>query len=221
MNPYLHEELFQNPIINIMKLLLTILFCSFAGSTIAQEAVSWSESDRTYLMQQLTRSRDALVKATENLTEAQWNFKEAPGRWSIKEVVEHIALWELLFQREISQAISAGPQPELAKAAKPDSIYSAFIMETKPHVSVEYTKPFTFSLPMGLNSGNNNMAWFLKMRNESITYLTNAKEDLRAHFLKPGRPNVHQVYINTFGHADRHLRQILKVKGHPNYPKGA
>jgi hypothetical protein len=133
--------------------------------------------------------------------------------------VEHIALWELLFQREISQALSVGPQPELVKAAKPDSVFVGFIMETKPHVSVEYTKPFTFSLPMGLNTGANNVAWFLKMRNESITYLTNAKEDLRANFLKAGRPNVHQVYINTFGHNDRHLRQIQKIKMHANYSK--
>jgi hypothetical protein len=203
---------------NVLGVLLAT--CLLLTAT-AQETKPWSETDRSYLLENLTRSRDQLIKETQNLTEAQWNFKEAPDRWSIKEVVEHIALWELLFQREISQALSAGLQPELAKAARPDSIYTTFIMETKPHVSVEYTKPFTFSLPMGLNTGANNMAWLLKMRNESITYLTTAKEDLRAHFLKPGRPNVHQVYINTFGHADRHLRQILNVKGHPSYPKRA
>jgi hypothetical protein len=171
-----------------MKLLLALLLCAVTGSAIAQETKPWSETDRRYLLENLTRARDQLIKETQNLTEAQWNFKEASGRWSIKEVVEHIALWELLFQREISQALSAGPQPELAKAAKPDSIYTTFIMETKPHVSVEYTKPFTFSLPMGLNTGANNMAWLLKMRNESILYLTSAKEDLRAHFLNPAAP---------------------------------
>jgi hypothetical protein len=204
----------------VMKQIISLLLgtCVMIAAT-AQETKAWSETDQKYLIQNLTRSRDQLVQATENLTEAQWNFKESADRWSIKEIIEHIALWELLFQREISQALSAGPQPDLAKAAKQDSVYLSFIMETKPHVSVEYTKPFTFSLPMGLNTGANNVAWFLKMRNESITYLTGAKEDLRAHFLKPGRPNVHQVYINTFGHADRHLRQVMKIKQHPKYPK--
>jgi hypothetical protein len=203
-----------------MKKVLSVLLatCLLITAT-AQDANTWSETDRKYLLEDLTRSRDQLVKETQNLTEAQWNFKEAPDRWSIKEVVEHIAIWELLFQREISQAISAGPQPDFAKAAKPDSVYLGFIMETKPHVSVEYTKPFTFSLPMGLNSGQNNKAWLLKMRNESIHYLTGATEDLRMYFLKAGRPNVHQVYINTFGHADRHLRQIQKIKQHKAYPK--
>src|SRR3712207_7288319 len=124
-----------------MKQLISLLLCLL--STIiatAQESRQWNETDRTYLLDNLTRSRDQIVRETQNLSEAQWNFKESPERWSIKQVVEHIAVWELLFQREISQAISAGPQPELAKAAKPDSVYVGFIMETKPHVSVEYTK---------------------------------------------------------------------------------
>jgi hypothetical protein len=99
-----------------------------------------------------------------------------------------------------------------------DSVYLAFILEETPHISVEYTKPFTYTLPLGLNSGKNNMAWFLKMRNESIEYLKTAQEDLRTHYLKQSRPNVHQVYITIFGHCQRHLRQIKKIKTHSNYP---
>ncbi|MDJ1502030.1 hypothetical protein [Xanthocytophaga agilis] len=57
------------------------------------------------------------------------------------------------------------------------------------------------------------------MRSESIAYLTKAPEDLRLYFLRAGRPSVQQVYINVFGHIDRHLRQIKKVKQHPNYPR--
>ncbi len=185
----------------------------------AQETRLWTESDRTYLLENLIRSRDLLAKETETLTAKQWNFKESADRWSIKEVVEYIAIWELLFDREISMALAAGPQPEMSKAAKPDSVILGFIQEEKPHISTEYTKPFTFSLPMGLNEGKHNLAWFMKMRNESIAYLQKTTEDLRTYYLRAGRPNVHQVCINAFGHADRHLRQIRKIKQHVNYPK--
>jgi hypothetical protein len=190
-----------------------------AASAFPQESKLWTENDRKYLLDNLIRSRDMLVKETENLTNAQWNFKESPERWSIKQVVEHIAIWELLLQREVSMDLFAGPQPELNKTAKSDSVILGFIMEEKPHISTDYTKPFTFSLPMGLNEGKNNLAWFLKMRNESIEYLKAATEDLRSYYLKPGRSNIHQVYITTFGHTDRHLRQILKIKQHPDYPR--
>jgi hypothetical protein len=203
----------------IGKIAFLCLLLGFVTSGFAQQNKLWLETDRRYLLDHLTRSRDELLKETRGLSEAQWNFRESPDRWSIKEVVEHIALWELLLQREASMAYMAGPQPDLLKAAKQDSTVLTFIQEEKPHVSVEYTKPFTFSLPMGLNSGENNLAWYTKMRNESINYLESTTDDLRLYFLKAGRGNIHQIFISTFGHTDRHLRQIRRIKQHPNYPR--
>jgi hypothetical protein len=203
-----------------MKRLMAVALFSLPVHLIilAQETKLWTEADRKYLLDNLIRSRDELICETKNLSPAQWNFKESGERWSINEIVEHIATWELLLDHEISRGLTAGPQPQLSKMAKPDSEYVAFIMEEKPHVSNEYTKPFTFTIPMGLNEGKNNLTWFLKMRNESIDFITNTTKDLRVYFLKPGRGCTHQVYITLFGHADRHLRQIRKVKQHPSYP---
>ena len=177
----------------------------------------WTETDRKYLLDNLARTRDSLTAETQNLSDAQWNFKESPERWSIKQVVEHIDIWELLLMYEVSKAIMAGPRPELSARGRPDSTYLNFILEPKPHISVEYTKPFTFTLPMGINDGKNNVAWFLKMRNESIEYLKKAEEDLRNYY-QPNGKNVHQVYITIFGHSERHLRQIRKIKANPSYP---
>ena len=199
-----------------LKLLFT---CLIAFPVFAQEQKEWSEADRRFLLSNLVSTRDALSKETANLSAEQWNFKESPDRWSIKQVVEHIAIWELLFQREISQALAAGAQPVLAQNARADSMIYNFIMEETPHVSVNYTKPFTFSLPMGLTEGRHNMDWLLKMRQESIDYLRQTTDNLRLYFLKAGRPNIHQIYINVFGHTERHLRQIKKIKQHPAYPE--
>lgn len=184
----------------------------------AQELKLWTESDRKYLVDNLTRSRDELVKETEKLSEKQGKFKESPDRWSINEVVEHLALYELVFDQQISQALYAQPHPEYNQQAKPDSAFFNFIMETKPHFTKEYQKPFTYTSPMGLNELKNNMAWFLKMRNESIDYLKITKEDLRAHYVTAEKPNPHQIYIYEFGHVDRAMRQIRKIKQHPKYP---
>jgi len=201
-----------------MKTLLTLIASTvfsflFNLPVSAQDGLHWTENDRQYLLENLTRTRKEVIQETNKLSPSQWKFKESPDRWSINEVVEHIAIWELLFNREISQALSAGAQPELAKVAKPDSMILGFILEEKPHVTAEYSKP------LGLNEGKHNLAWWLKLRDESITYLKGTTVDLRAYYLRAGRPNVHQVYINAFGHIDRHLRQIRKIKQNPNYPK--
>src|SRR5689334_9703559 len=105
----------------------------------AQEAQRWTEEDRQYLVQNLIRSRDELVKELEGLSKKQWSFKESPDRWSINEVVEHLALFELIFDREISIALRGKPNPAFNKDVRPDSSYTAFIMEETPHVTVEYT----------------------------------------------------------------------------------
>lgn len=195
---------------------LLAIFLAFQGYT--QETKLWTEADRKYLLDNLTRSREELIKETKGLSKEQWNFKESPDRWSINQIVEHIAIWELLMSHDISRMLSKGPQPELASTARPDSINLNFIMEEKQHISTEYTKPFTYTLPMGLNDLQNNVNWLLKMRNESIGYVATTGDDLRVYYL-PGRPNnVHQVYITLFGHTDRHLRQLRKVKQHPAYP---
>ncbi len=195
---------------------LMLLLCFTSN---AQETKLWTEADRKYLLENLARTRDELIKETQNLSPAQYNFKESSDRWSINQVVEHLAIYELLFCRDISRSINGKPQPEFNASAKPDSYYATFIMEDAVHVTTDFTKPFTYTVPMGINDLKNNLAWFQKMRNESIDYITIAKEDLRSYYRNSGSDNIHQVYIYVFGHVDRHLRQIKKVKQHANYPK--
>ena len=57
------------------------------------------------------------------------------------------------------------------------------------------------------------------MRNESIEYLKNENKNIRLQYDYGSGVNVHQYYIMIFSHTDRHLRQLKKVKAHPNYPK--
>lgn len=201
------------------KWLYLILFLNSVQFATAQLPQSWSEADRQFLLSNMKQSRDELVKETAGLTAAQWNFKESPDRWSISQITEHIAFWELILQREISVGLNIGPRSDWASITEPDSVFIGFIFEEKKHLSNDYTWPFTFSQPMGLNTGETNLAWFLKMRKEGIDYLTTAKEDLRKCFVASKSSNVHQRFITTYGHCARHVRQIQKVKQHSSYPR--
>lgn len=202
------------------QLFFTILVTiGLVSASFAQLPRLWSEEDRKYLMENLTRTRDLVINETKNLSQAQWNFKESPDRWSINQVVEHLSFWELILQREINQALTSGVKPELTKNGRTDSSVLAFLMQEEPHIATEYTKPFTFTVPMGLNDGKNNVAWFVKMRNEGIGFVDSTITDLRYYFLRPGRGSAHQVFMSTFAHTDRHLKQIRRVKADPNYPK--
>src|SRR3982750_2946257 len=107
--------------------LVTVALLACIGH--AQSSKLWTENERQYLLDNLIRSRDLLIKETQDLTPGQWNFKESPGKWSISQVVEHINFYELLYQREVSMALKSDPQPQPAADAKPDSVYLGYIME--------------------------------------------------------------------------------------------
>ena len=195
--------------------ILLIMVMGICQNTLAQTKL-WTESDRQYTLDNLKRTRDAIIQETENLSPAQWKFKESPDRWSIGEIVEHLALWEIIWAREISMGSRSKPQPELNQTSKPDSYYATWIMEDSPHVSPD------FSRPTGFIEGKNNLTFFLKLRNQTIGFVEKTTVDMRAQFELVGTDNprnMHQVYIFQWGHVDRHLRQIHKVKAHPNYPK--
>ena len=147
----------QSPLLqistNMKQLFCTVLTFILMFPVFTQQSKLWSEDNRKYLIENLSRTKDSIVAETKNLSQAQWNFKESSGRWSINQIVEHLAIWETLLQREISQAFVAGPRPELNKEARTDSAVVGFLMEENPHIATEYTKPFTFTVPMGLNDG--------------------------------------------------------------------
>jgi hypothetical protein len=168
------------------------------------------------VLKQLARTRDALKIETENLSSAQWNFKETPERWSIAEVVEHLGNWELLWARELAMISLNKPNPELRLTCKPDSYYHEFIMEDKLHNSSNISKP------NGFIKEKDNITWFTKLRNDNIKSAEGIKVNMRDQFemtaLENPR-NMYNVYIYMWGHVDRHIKQIQKVKVHLNYPK--
>lgn len=196
-----------------MKKIILLLIISFTA--FSQENTT-NEVDKKYTIENLIRTRDDLIKATENLTTAQWNFKESPERWSIAMVVEHLGNFELIWARELQEMSLNKPMPELNKTAYGDSVYHKFIMENKLHNSS------TISQPNGYIKNKDNILWFTKLRNDNIKWTENVKVNLRDHFERTNTKeprNMFNVYIYQWGHIDRHLRQINKVKAHVNYPK--
>lgn len=175
----------------------------------------WSETDRRYTLDNFKRVKEELIKETENLTKEQWNFREAPGRWTIGEIVEHLGIWERVWPREIEMATRNKPQPELTTKAQPDSYYNEWIMEEKPHNAPVFAKP------TGLIEGKNNLTYFLEQNDLNIKFVETTQLDLRAYFEQTNKEprSLHHVLIFQWGHVDRHLRQIRKVKSHAKYPK--
>lgn len=197
-------------------LLFLLPYGNFAQSPTLAPSLEWTAKDRTYLLENLTRSKDELLKETAELTEEQWCFKESPDRWSINQVVEHLAIWELVLMHEISVALQMGPIDNFNPNI-PDITFLNQDPDVNPNKTESFTKPFSYTIPLGQNEGMDNVNWWLKMRTESIGLLQGESRNLRRHYINFGQ-NVHQQFMVIFSHTDRHLKQIMKVKQHPEYP---
>src|SRR6516164_4267184 len=72
-------------------------------------AQTLSPEDRAKALKYLEKTRDGVFAATKGLSEAQWNFKPGPDRWSVAEVTEHIAAAEDFIRGNVEQNVMKAP----------------------------------------------------------------------------------------------------------------
>src|SRR5215467_5535949 len=81
--------------------------------SVAAFSQSLSQSDRDRAMKYLESTKQGVLDATAGLSDAQWNFKPAPDRWSVAEVTEHIAAAEgYLRGMVVEKVMAAPPRPD-------------------------------------------------------------------------------------------------------------
>ncbi len=82
----------------------------------------------------LNETRDGVISAVKGLSEAQWNFKPAPDRWSVAEIVEHLALVEGFAKSVLDRMPQAPPPAAGFNAAEVDDMILARVPEPIPPV---------------------------------------------------------------------------------------
>src|SRR5260370_2747130 len=95
--------------------LIALLMMTGAAAASAQD-VTQAEKDKA--LQYLESTKKNVLEATKGLSEAQWNFKPAPDRWSVAQVMEHIAAAEDFIRGLVKEKIMMAPAGEPARATK-------------------------------------------------------------------------------------------------------
>src|ERR1700687_5418698 len=91
-----------------MKTLLIALLAALVAIP-TLNAADLSKEDRTKALQYLQKPRADVVPATKGLSDAQWNFKPGPDRWSVAEVTEHIAAAEDFIRGMVQEQTMKAP----------------------------------------------------------------------------------------------------------------
>jgi hypothetical protein len=169
--------------------------------------------DRSTSIANLQATRDALESAVTGLSEAQARFKPTPDRWSVEEIVEHLAIAEHGLYRFISELHEVSIDPHTAESA-------ASLARTADRKTTPLTAPER-SLPKGkFGDLQGALAKFLENRQRTIEFVMNCQDDLRTRLIRhpAGLMNGQDCLTVLTFHPTRHIEQINELKSDPGYP---
>ncbi|MGA2430788.1 MAG: DinB family protein [Candidatus Acidiferrum sp.] len=197
-----------------LAILLTVCCTAMAS---AQDV---SQADKDRALAYLESTKKGVVDATKGLSEAQWNFRAAPDRWSIAEVMEHLAAAEDMIrgmdQEQVMKSPAIAPRdPEELKKI------DANVLAQVPDRSHKIQAPDPLKPTNRFGSPAEAEKHFLESRVVTEEYLKTTP-DLRAHATDSPmgvKLDGYEWVLLIAAHSERHTKQILEVKADPNYPK--
>ena len=198
----------KRAIVSLFAILL-IATAAFAGD---------GASDNQKMVQELERTQAKFLKSIEGLSEAQWNFKSAPDRWSVAECAEHIAAAEPFIRNMIEPVLKKEATPEMVKEGiRKDEFLSAALVDR----SKKFKAPEPLIPTNRFGSAAAAIETFKKERAKTIE-LAGGGGDLRTHADKHfllGPLDAYGWFLFLSGHSERHTLQIDEVKAHADFPK--
>jgi hypothetical protein len=186
-----------------------------AASLSAQEL---TQAEKKHALQYLESTKQDVLDATKGLSEAQWNFKPAPDRWSAAQVMEHIAAAEDFIRVNLVQdKVMTLPVGEPGRDVKRiDAEVEAMIPDRSR--KAQAPEPLVPNNRFGSPEGS--LKHFLESRKITEEFLRSTS-GLRDHVMDGpvGKMDGYEFILFIAAHSERHVKQINEVKADPNFPK--
>ncbi len=195
----------------ILVLAITLL----AAFSIQAQELSQAEKDKA--LQYLESTKQDVLDATKGLSDAQWNFKPGPDRWSIAECMEHIAAAEDFIRDNIANGVMKAP----AVPGRDVVAIDAAIIENVPARKNKVQAPEAIKPTNRFGSPEGSIKHFVESRavTEEFLKTTPGLRDHAADSPAGTKWDGYEFILLIAAHSERHTNQIKEVKADPNYPK--
>ena len=198
--------------------LTRMAFMLLVVTATAVSAQELTQAEKDTALQYLESTKAKLFEATKGLSEAQWNFKPAPDRWSAAQVMEHIAASED-FIREglLKEKVMVSPHGQPDREAKKIDAAVLTMIPDRTH-KAQALDPLQPRNRFG--SPEESLKHFLESRSTTDQYLKTTA-GLRDHVMDGpvGKMDGYEFILFIAAHCERHTKQIEEVKADPNFPK--
>jgi len=198
------------------KFALYVSILVLSAFTVQQPALT--RDDKSFLLDQLQSTKATLLNDVSGLSDAQMQFKPAPGRWSVSECMEHIIMVEKAIFAQEQASMKQAPNPEKRSEIKVTDSVLIKMMGDRSHKAqaAEEMKPKgTYT------SSSAAVEAFTTQRDQIIDYVKGTNDDMRSHVIPSprGYMDAYQYMLIVAGHCGRHTQQIEEVKNDPAFPR--
>jgi DinB family protein len=187
------------------------------GLTVRLFAAPMTGQDREHLLVHFQMTTQMVAELVQGLSPVQLEYKASPDRWSIREVVSHLAVAEPDYWRDLQKSVKAAPNMKDKKSANTDADIMWYGIDRVVHTKTGggHEKVDTYK-DLGEALGK-----FQALRATMIEYIKTTDDDLRAHSFGSGAEVIDtwQWMLEISTHAERHIQQIREIKNDPNFPK--
>lgn len=168
--------------------------------------------DRQRVLAHFEMTEAWLVSELAGLSDAQLTFKMTPESWSIKDVVEHLAIAEPQYWTQVQESLQ---QPPGYKSETTDAAILWYGIDRTNRSTTGEAR-----VPKGqFSTVQDSLAAVRKLRNTMTAFARDTQEDLRGRQLKGGKMDVYQWLLMISTHSQRHIMQIREIKAHGSYPR--
>jgi hypothetical protein len=194
---------------------MTIVLALGCGTAARAQEVTQAEKDKA--LQYLESTKKNIQEATKGLSAAQWNFKQAPERWSVAQVMEHIAAAEDMLRGLTTEKVMAAPAVPDRDVKHIDEMVVTMVTDRSHKADApEPLRPVN-----RFGSPEEALKHFVASRGETEEFLKKTP-DLRAHAVDSPlgeKLDAYEWVLFIAAHSERHTKQINEVKADPNFPK--
>jgi hypothetical protein len=180
----------------------------------AVSAAPLTPGERQRLVAHLEMTESWLVSEVDGLSEAQLKFRAAPDRWSVMDVVEHLAIAEPQYWKNLQDSLKTPVRTDYKPEATDAGILWYGIDRTNRQTTGDARVPHG-TYPNVKAS----LAAFRKLRQTMLETARTSQDDFRGRALIDGNQDVYQWFLMISTHSQRHILQIREVKAEPKFPK--
>jgi len=195
----------------------TALVLALVAAVPLEAAAPISQEDRDALIKDLERSRLIFLEEIDDVnTEAQWNFKPAPDRWSVAECAAHIIAAEDYYRQNVAAMLKTPAIKATPQAAERDAVVKKISRDrSKPVQAPAALEPAGKVVPK-----EQAIRDFEAARAKTLEYVRTTQDPLREHATgtAPNLTSAYQQLLMLSGHTERHTVQLLLVKVSEAYP---